>query len=126
MHRRWYTRFGALLLAMWFVCYGTEPLAALHNCPMHDGTMGTMAMDANGTATSYNVPHGAQRHAPAHHTCTCMGDCSGAAFAFRGTGIAIALPGLPAPRVGPPASPAYVPIAAPYALPYPNGPPARA
>ena len=128
MRRRWYSRFGPLLLACWFVLYATEPAAALHRCPMHDGSMGTMAMDASGSMpVAAHAPQGDRQPASSHHACTCMGDCAGAAFvALGGSSTSFVAVVVPAAHAQPMAATAFVPVAAAHVLPFSNGPPVRA
>lgn len=127
MRRRWYTRFGSAFLAIWFVLCVTEPVAAMHRCPMHDGVAGVMVM-TNGHAMNgaRHAQHDTDSHpsAPAHHDCTCLGDCAGAAFAgLPASSISVVADLQPTLRVSMPAAQLTVPVAAPHARPFANGPP---
>ena len=127
MRRPWYTRLGSALLALWFVVCVTEPAAAMHRCPMHDGVTGVMVM------TNGHAMHGAARaplhtdshpSAPAHHDCTCLGDCAGAAFAvLPASSIAVVVAVGHGAHVSTPTAQLTLPVPAPYARPFANGPP---
>lgn len=127
MRRRWYSRLGSAFLAIWFVLCVTEPLAAMHRCPMHDGLM----VMANGQAMhgSAHAQHDtdSQPTAPAHHDCTCLGDCAGAAFAgLPAAGISVVAAVVLTARVSTPTAQLAVAVPAPHARPFANGPPAGA
>ncbi len=97
---------------------------------MHDGVAGVMVM------TNGHAMHAAAqpRHdsdstpsAPAHHDCTCLGDCAGAAFAgLPASSVAVVAAIARAARVSTPAAQLAVLVPAPYARPFANGPPAIA
>jgi hypothetical protein len=73
MRRPWYARIGSAFLSLWFVLCVSEPVAAMHRCPMHDGVAGVMAMPNGqmmGGAAQTPQNHD-QPPAPAHHDCTC-------------------------------------------------------
>lgn len=127
MRRRWYTRIGSAFLAIWFVLCVTEPLAAMHRCPMHDGVMVMTNGHAMPDAARAQHDPGSQPSAPAHHDCTCLGDCASAAFTgLPSSSISVVVAVLRAPRVSTPAASASVLVPAPYARPFANGPPAIA
>jgi len=129
MRRPWYARIGSAFLALWFVLCVTEPIAAMHRCPMHDGVAGVMAMPnghmMGGAAQTPRNPD--QPSAPAHHDCTCIGDCAGAAFAaVPDVSIALRSPVVQTMRINAPVAPVIYPVSAPHARPFANGPPAIA
>ncbi len=129
MRRRWYTRIASAFLALWFVLCVTEPVAAMHRCPMHDGVASVMAMPngqmMGGAAHESHNPD--QPSSPAHHDCTCIGDCTGAAFAgLPAVSVALRSAVVQMVRVKPSAAPVVYPVPAPHARPFANGPPAIA
>lgn len=128
MRRRWYTRIASAFLALWFVLCVTEPVAAMHRCPMHDGVAGVMAMPNGQTmGAAAHVPHGPDQPSPAHHDCTCIGDCAGASFAgLPAVSVALRTAAVQTVRMHPLAAPVVYPIPAPHARPFANGPPAIA
>ena len=129
MRRRWYTRIGSALLAIWFVLCVSEPVAAMHRCPMHDGFAGVMVMPNGQTMSgAARLPHSPdQQPGPAHHDCTCVGDCAGATFAGNpAVSVTLASAGVRMLRVDTPAAPVTHPVPAPHARPFANGPPAIA
>lgn len=129
MRRRWYTRIGSALLAIWFVLCVSEPVAAMHRCPMHDGVPGLMVMPNGQTmAGAAQLPHNPdQQPGPTHHDCTCVGDCAGATFAgIPAVSVTLASAGVRVLRVDTPAAPVTHPVPAPHARPFANGPPAIA
>lgn len=124
MRRRWYTRIGSAFLAIWFVLCASEPLAAMHRCPMHDGVM--VMADGHAMHGAAHAQHDtdSQPTAPAHHDCTCLGDCAGAAFAgLPAIGISVVAAVVRTRRVSTPAAQLPVPVPAPHARPFANGPP---
>ncbi|HXE59459.1 MAG TPA: hypothetical protein VN607_02085 [Gemmatimonadaceae bacterium] len=130
MRRRWSTRLGSAFLAIWFVLCVTEPVAAMHRCPMHDGVAGVMAMP-NGQAMNGAAPlhqgTDSQPTAPAHHDCTCLGDCAGAAFAgLPAASVSVVAAVVQTVRVDTPVPQIAAPVAAPFARPFANGPPSIA
>jgi hypothetical protein len=121
MRRSWLSRLLASVLALGLVVLATEPVLAMHRCPMHDGMMG-MRMTPTATTTAGD-------HAPApahHHECTCLGDCAGAVHAaLPGSPVALELAIVTAAsRNGGLADYAYVPVRAQHILPFSNAPPA--
>ncbi|MGH7648321.1 MAG: hypothetical protein ACREND_09405 [Gemmatimonadaceae bacterium] len=127
MRRRWYTRVGSAFLAIWFVLCVTEPVAAMHRCPMHDGVADVMVM-TNGHAMSgaAHVQHDTDSppSAPAHHDCTCLGDCAAAAFAgLPASWIAVVAVVAHTVRVQTPQAQLAVLVPAPHVRPFANGPP---
>lgn len=126
MRRRWYIRIGSAFLALWFVLCVSEPVAAMHHCPMHDGVAGLMVMP-NGQIMggAAQMPHHSDRPtAPAQHNCTCIGDCAGAAFAdVPVVSIALQVAVIETAHVHTPAPPVVYPVPAPHARPFANGPP---
>ena len=128
MRRRWHTRIGSAFLALWFVLCVTEPMAAMHRCPMHDGVAGVMAMpNGHMMGGAAHLPHNDQPSGPAHHDCTCIGDCAGAAFAgIPAASVALGSAGVQTVQMRAPAAAAIYPVPAPHARPFANGPPAIA
>jgi len=129
MRRRWYTRIGSAFLALWFVLCVTEPVAAMHRCPMHDGVAGVMAMpNGHMMGGAAHVPHNPDEpSSPAHHDCTCVGDCAGAAFAgLPAASVALRSAVVQTERADTQAAPVVYPIPASHARPFANGPPAIA
>src|SRR5437867_6761548 len=130
MHRQWWARPLAILMALWLSLTLGEP-GVVHFCPMHGGGAGARAV-------GHGVGHDATTHAATqqhrappghgHAGCTCLGACSV-------TGFGPVLPSVAAPV---PVAPISVPTAAPPAeragrrpspdrlLPFANGPPATA
>ena len=94
---------------------------------MHDGLM----VMANGQAM-HGAAHSqhdtdSQPSAPAHHDCTCLGDCAGAAFAgLPAVGISVVAAVVLTPRVSTATAQLAVPVPAPHARPFANGPPVSA
>lgn len=130
MRRRWYTRLGSAFLAIWFVLCVTEPVAAMHRCPMHDGVAGVMAMP-NGQAMNGAAPMhqgtDSRPTAPMHHDCTCLGDCAGAAFTgLPAASVSVVAAVVQTADVDRPVAQLATPVAAPFARPFANGPPAIA
>jgi len=128
MRRRWYTRIGSACLAVWFVLCVTEPVAAMHHCPMHDGVAGVMVMPNGQMMAGMAQPshHPGQPPAPAHQ-CTCIGDCAGASFAgLPALSISLGRVVVQTVRTETPTAPVAYPAPAPHALPFANGPPAIA
>ena len=126
MRRRWYIRIGSAFLALWFVLCVTEPVAAMHRCPMHDGVASVMAMPNGHTmGGAAQMPHNPdQPSAPGHHDCTCVGDCAAAAFAgLPAVSVALRSAVIETVRVHTPAAPVVYPVPAPHARPFANGPP---
>jgi hypothetical protein len=121
MHRHLPGRVFAALLLIWFAVISGEP-RALHSCPVHD-------VPAH---VGHAAAHAVHSHAPppdgrGRATCTCIGDCNVGGFA----------PAIPSPRitigavattrelrVAEPPLASALPAAAPFLLPYANGPPA--
>ena len=102
MRRTPLARLLSAVLALWFAL-GLLESAALHVCPMHDGTV-ARATDAPVPAPhpADGVPHGGSSHGdhatlpatPGHddsHACSCLGECglavAVAAPAVRITGV---------------------------------------
>lgn len=86
MRRSWRSRCLAVVLAVWFAFLVAEPMVVMHNCPMHDGVlamhqMGGMAIPDMAAINHASPVPGSHTpdHDPAHHQCTCVGDCAGAA-----------------------------------------------
>ena len=126
MRRRWYARIGSAFLALWFVLCVTEPVAAMHRCPMHDGVMAMPNGHMMGAAVQMPQQPD-QPSAPAHHDCTCIGDCAGAAFAgLPAVSVVLRSVDVQTVRVNVPAAPVVYRVPAPYARPFANGPPAIA
>lgn len=133
MLRRPAHRVFAVLIAAAFVLFSTEPGAAFHHCPMHDGVLAEQMPGAPAVATPPHGPgaaHGAMPHmpgmphGPAHHGCTCLGDCAAPPPLPAARVAAAVLPSIERSRVrfagyGRTAS------AARFVLPLPTGPPAR-
>jgi hypothetical protein len=119
MSRPLWSRALAAVLAIWLVVVLTGP-AGLHACPVHG------AAAQHGAAHPHAVAHRApaDHHAPHRPVCTCPGDCSGSSPVALAPGI-VALAQRATPIGTQPASPAESPRppAAPYLLPFANGPP---
>jgi hypothetical protein len=96
---------------------------------MHDGVADPMAMpNGHMMGGAAHVPHNPdQPSSPAHHDCTCIGDCVGAAFAGL-PAASVALRGVVVRtvRVYAHAAPVVYPVPAAHARPFANGPPAIA
>ena len=124
MRRTWFGRAFSGLFAVWFALSLAGP-AVLHSCPVHAGLAIGAASGHSGAAHSH-ATHGEQGgKQDAHHSCTCLGDCS------AGGGVAslparsielVAAVSRPGSVALPPAARTRV-TAAPHVLPFANGPP---
>lgn len=129
-------RLSAALTAVWFAVAMTVGVP-MQRCAMHDGLVGTLAMDAPGAASMpgmamAGMSHGATSDAPAppgspHHPqhCTCVGMCACCqtpAMVVAGR-VSLAARTAP-PRIAHPRLAATAPaMPAPHRLPFANGPP---
>ena len=110
-----------VVFSLWFLLLVTEPAAAMHQCPLHDGA----------AAATTTAAHHAGHHAPAStdqshksHHCNCIGDCAASALTANfeqpvrmpvPASIAATRPIFP--EVG------IVAVWTQYVLPFQNGPP---
>jgi hypothetical protein len=126
MHRSWWTRAVAAMLAAWFAIAVIEP-AALHVCPVHDGALGAHAVHHAAGHVDHASGHGAPAPSSSRQ-CTCLGDCVGAA----GAALPAVMPRLHVPAVVAAASgihrtdAGFGPSAPGLLLPFANGPPSAA
>ena len=129
MTRSWVERALAAVMAVWFVLVTIEP-AALHSCPMHGGHTAAHAAataPAAAHAPDHHAGHAVTPEAPpaAAQHCTCLGDCAGGALAVLPSRAHTPWPAAVAAVSSlPPLEAGFTPPAAPFALPFGNGPPA--
>lgn len=126
MRRHWLIRSLASLLAIWLPLVLGEP-GLVHACPMHGGPVATVSASHHGMDAGAHASHDAPAGEHGHHTCTCVNTCGA-------TGLAVLVPERPAVPVAAAVSVAVAPqspettfprLAAPYFLPFANGPPPR-
>jgi hypothetical protein len=115
-----------VVFSFWFLVLVTEPVAAMHNCPLHDGAPAAAVV---GHAAGHASPAQAQDTHQPHdssksHQCSCLGDCAASALtaALENT---VRLPVPAAIAATRPAFPesGIIPVRIPHVLPFQNGPP---
>ena len=126
MHRQWWARPWAILMALWLSLTLGEP-GVVHFCPMHGGAVG--ARGAGHGASHGATTHATQQHqAPpghGHAGCTCLGACSVTGFGavLPSVETAVPVPPISVPADAPPAEQAGRRPSPDRLLPFANGPP---
>ena len=118
MHRHLVGRALAAVLLIWFAVISGEP-RALHSCPVHD-------IPAHAGHAATHASHSHTTHGPGHAVCTCLGACAagGLVPAVPSARVTIGSGTTREPRAPLPPVASALPTAAPFLLPYANGPPA--
>jgi hypothetical protein len=121
MHRHWSQRAFAAVLLAWFVAVATE-LPLLHSCDVH----GSAAAAADSHGSHHGALHSnAQSPDADHATCSCLGDCNtgGVSVGLSSPEHRVAVAIVRDEGAAPLASGVARIPAAPFVLPYANGPP---